>query len=240
MNSNSNSAEGLYRLAAACTLAISLLTPLAIVAFVIWPPPYDAPVVDWFEVFDDNWLIGLISMDLLLTGVLILEIPVLIALFAALRLTNQWLISLAVVIGLVGIALHLSSITSVEMLSLSQEYFDPATTEAEKTQLLGAGEAMLARYEGTQFHLNYVVGGTVVPVLISTVMLQSDLFRRSVVYVGIFAAIFNLGLYIPEIGLVLSVFSGLAFLVWYVMLGLRFHALARELETTNRLAEASI
>jgi hypothetical protein len=63
---NGISSPGLYRLAAACTIAIAVLSPIAIAAFAIWPPPYDGTAVDWFEVFEDSWLIGLLSMDLLL------------------------------------------------------------------------------------------------------------------------------------------------------------------------------
>jgi hypothetical protein len=120
------------------------------------------------------------------------------------------------------------------MLDLSSQYGE-ATTQAEKDHLVAAGEAMLATYEGTRFHLNYILGGTLVPALLSIVMLQSNVFGRPVAYIGIFAAILNLGLYLPASGLVLSVFSGLAFLVWYVMLGMRFHVLSRPI----RMQEAS-
>jgi hypothetical protein len=218
----------LFRLAGVAGVVISVLTPLAIAVFIAWPPPYDGTVLDWFELFEDSWLLGLLSMDLLLIGVLLLEVPVLIGLFIALRDANWPFMAIALTTALVGIALHLSSITAFEMLALSDRYA-AAETDLERSQLIAAGEATLATYEGTAFQLNYFLGGTVVPLIVSAVMLRSPVFGRPVAYVGIVGAIVNLGLYVPTIGLALSVVAGAALWIWYIMLTVRFLQLARPL-----------
>jgi hypothetical protein len=214
----------LYRMAGDAGLTIAVLTMITIIVFIAWPPPHDGTVLAWFELFHDNWFLGLLSMDLLLIGVLLLEILVLIALFVALQESNWTLMAIALAVGLVGVALHLSSITAFEMLTLSERYA-AAETDLERSQLLAAGEATLATYEGTAFQLNYLFGGTVVPLIVSAVMLRSLVFSRMTAYVGIGASIINLGLYVPAIGLTLSVFAGAAFWIWYVMVAVRFYGL---------------
>ena len=149
-----------------------------------------------------------------------------VALYIALHDSGPALMATATALALLGIALHLSSITSFEMLALSDDY-TTATTDAQRTQLMAAGEAMLVRYEGTAFHLNYVVGGTVVPLMVSAVMLRSAIFNKITAWVGMLAAVANLGLYVPTVGVMLSVLAGVAFLIWYILLGLRFRQLGK-------------
>lgn len=213
--------SSIYRLAAAASAGIVVLTPGAIAVFAAWPPPYDGTAADWFDLFEDSWLLGLLSMDLLFIGVLVLNIPVLIGLYVALQETHPGIMATAVVFGFLGLGLQLSSITAFEMLALSERYAD-ATSDAEKAVFLAAGEATLATYEGTAFQLNYLFGGTIVPLAISFVMLKSSRFGVAIPYVGAAASLMNLGLYVPSIGLLLSVLAGGAFWLWYVLLAVKF------------------
>lgn len=216
----------LFRVGAMAALLMSLLIPIALAVFAAWPPPLEGDAEEWFEVFDRSPVLGLLSMDLLLIVVLVLEIPLLLAVYAALRGSNQWLMAIATVVGLVGITVHVATNPAVEMLTLS-EHHRAATTDAERAVFVSAGEAALARYEGTGFHFNYLLGGTLVPLVVSTVMLRGKNFGRGVAYTGLMAAVINLGLYVPEVGLYLSVAAGLATWVWYILLSRGLFALAR-------------
>jgi hypothetical protein len=40
------------------------LIPLQIVVFVAWPPPLEGSTSEWFTLFHENWLLGLLSLDL--------------------------------------------------------------------------------------------------------------------------------------------------------------------------------
>jgi hypothetical protein len=55
--------KSLYRIGAAAALVGVALIPVQIIIFVVWPPP--TTVTDWFTLFQDNWLLGLLSLDLL-------------------------------------------------------------------------------------------------------------------------------------------------------------------------------
>jgi hypothetical protein len=56
----------LDRVGGAAALVTAVLIPLQIVVFVAWPPPLEGTVSEWFTLFEDNWLLGLLSLDLLL------------------------------------------------------------------------------------------------------------------------------------------------------------------------------
>src|SRR5688572_21626526 len=164
----------LYRVASICTMAIALLTPLAIVVFIIWRPPYKGTIEDWFQVFQDSRFVGLLSMDLLLILVLLLEIPVILGLYAALRPINAWLITLAVISGWWDSVSIYPQLLRLRCSHSANSILIRQLQKPRKSSSWGAGEAMLATYEGTRFHLNYILGGTIVPALISLVMLSSN------------------------------------------------------------------
>jgi hypothetical protein len=64
--------------------------------------------------------------------------------------------------------------------------------------------------------------------IVPLVMLRSHVFGRVTAYVGILAAILNWGLYVPEIGVLLSVLSVIPFLeIWNVLIAPRLRQLGR-------------
>jgi hypothetical protein len=64
--------------------------------------------------------------------------------------------------------------------------------------------------------------------IVSGVMLRSNIFGRVPAYMGIFAAIFNWALYIPTIGLYLSILSVFPFLtIWNILVARRLIQLGK-------------
>lgn len=212
--------RALYRVAGVSAAITAVAIPLHIVAFVLRPPPYGGTAQAWFALFRDNWLIGLLSLDLLLMVDYVLLIPIFLALYVALRRTSGSVMAIGTSFGLVGIAIYFSSNTAFEMLSLSGRY-TAAATDAERSALLAAGEAMMATYQGTAFQVAYVLG-SVAGILIGIGMLRSGVFGRAVAYLAILGNAIGLGLYVPEIGISLSVGSGVVLWAWYILLARKF------------------
>ncbi len=208
----------LYLVGAAAALITVALVLMAIIAHIVWPPPAWSPgaAIDWFARFHDNWLLGLLGLDLLIVIGLVLGVPVFLALYVALRRTNEAAMAIATAIALIGTVLHLTSNTAFEMLSLSQGYA-AATTETQRATFLAAGEATLAAYYGTAFHVSYVLG-YVAKIVIGAVMLRSYVFGKTTAYVGIVAGMVGLGNYVPTIGLFLSILSVLFIAIWNVLI----------------------
>jgi hypothetical protein len=155
----------------------------------------------------------------------ILGVPIILALYVALRRASESVMAIATALGLVGMAAYLSSNTAFAMLFLSQQYA-VATTEAQRSQLVAAGQAMLATYTGTAFQVNYVVGAFVM-VMTALVMLRSKIFSKATAYVGILSSVIGLGLYVPRIGIFLSIASVPFLAVWNVLIARRLFRLGR-------------
>jgi hypothetical protein len=101
------------------------------------------------------------------------------------------------------------------MVALSDQY--AAATGADKATYLAASEAILSLFHGTAFHTHYLLGST--SLLISSfLMLRSDLFGRATAWVGIVTNVVVLGLYVPVIGVYLSLLSVVGYLIWYALI----------------------
>ena len=81
-----------------------------VVVFILWPPPQT--VQGFFNLFQQNKLLGLLSMDLLYLLNNALLIVIYLALFAALKKESESAMLVALVLGLVGIAAYYASNTA--------------------------------------------------------------------------------------------------------------------------------
>jgi hypothetical protein len=111
------------------------------------------------------------------------------------------------------------------MLSLSNRFAE-AATEVDRSSLLGAGEAMLATFQGTAFHVNYILA-QIAGIVIGVVMFRTYLFNRWIAYLMIGGNALGFGLYVPAVGLALSALSGVILWVWFILIARRFLQLGR-------------
>jgi hypothetical protein len=98
---------------------------------------------DWFNLLKTNPFIGLSFLAVFDLANYFLVGIVFIALMAQLWPVNKSLVALALTSGLVGITINLSSNISLTMFSISQRYA-AATSAVQKTDLLSAGQSVLA------------------------------------------------------------------------------------------------
>lgn len=213
----------LYRVGGLAALITAVLIPTQIIVFIVWPPPFEGTASEWFSLFQDNWLLGLLSLDLLLLVDYILLVPIVLALYVALRRASESLMAVATALYFVALAVYFASNTAFEMLSLSEGYA-AATTDAQRAVYLAAGQTMLATFEGTAFQVSYVLA-SVAGIMIGAVMLRSKVFGRVAAFALILGDVIGLGLYIPTIGIFLSVISVPILWVWYVLITRRFFQL---------------
>ena len=94
----------LYRAGGVAALITAVLIPLQIVVFVAWPPPLEGTAIDWFALFQDNWLLGLLSLDLFLIVDYVLLVPIVLALYITLRQISAPLMAVATALYFVAIA----------------------------------------------------------------------------------------------------------------------------------------
>lgn len=224
--------KGLYKVGGVAALIIVVLIPIQAIVFIAWPPP--STVIGYFTLFQNNKLLGLLDLDLLLIVDQALAIPILLALYIALRRASESFMAIATTLALVGIAAYFASNTAFNMLSLSDQYA-AATTDAQRAMFLAAGQAMLAIYNGTAFHMSYIIGSVAI-IIISAVMLRSNIFSKVTAYAGILAGVIGFGLYVPTIGIFISLFSVVGLWIWYILIARRLFQLGQGVskEEANR------
>ena len=209
----------LYRIAAAAAVVVLALVPVQMFVFLHWPPP--DTVADWFALYQQNAVVGLVDMDLLLIVDQVLIAIVCLALCVALwRVSRAW-ISIALLFAVVACATYIASNPAFEMLRLSHR-FGAAMTPVQHLQALSAGEAMIATWLGSSFATGYVLGALAF-LIISILMLRSQVFSRATGYFGLAFASFSI---VPasagRLGLVMSLLS-------LVPMGLWLAVVARQL-----------
>jgi hypothetical protein len=193
-------------------------------------------IIDWFTLLQNNRLLGLSYLNLFdivdyaLVGLMFL------ALYITLRRANKSYMAIATILGLVGITVYFASNTAFSMLSLSDQYV-AAAIDAERFIFLAAGQAVLAInnpgsiYQGTGIYMSFLLLA-IAGLMISAVMLRSNIFSRVTAYVGILASAFDLAYcitftFMPAITVYLLSASGLLLMIWHILIGLRLFQLGR-------------
>jgi len=187
-------------------------------------------VIDWFTLFQNHWFLGLRNLGLLnLIGAALLA-PTIFAIYSALRRDNEAFGAFGTILFFLGIAVYIASNRAFSMLSLSGQYAS-ATTDAQRSLLAAAGQAMLAEGQ-TRAGIPLIEFASLV---ISVVMLRGKAFSKATAYAGILG---NVLLIVFEIilasvpaflnvGLVIAGGGGLAIMTWYSLVGRRLLQLGR-------------
>ena len=230
MNGSTNNWKSLFKLCGWIALILvvySLVTMF--ILFVLGAQPETA--AEAFEMLAGNRFIGLLRLDILTVLVYMpLFYLLLLGLYVALKQTHPVLGAIAVLLGFAGVTLFLATPSVFSWLSLSDK-FATATSEAQKTLLLAAGEAILASdmWHGT----GAMIGGILIQLsttLLSIAMLSSKAFWKGTAYVGIVTHGLDLahllvGFFLPAVGFILIAIAGPLYLIWFPLLARDFFRL---------------
>jgi hypothetical protein len=212
---------------------VAALTVGEVIGLAFFPQP--ATVSDWFMLFQSNPIVGLLDFWGLEVPMYVMFVPVFLALYCALRKAGEGRMAIAMTLVLLGVGIFLATNNPFSMLSLSRQYA-AATTDAQKSALLAAGQAVLANTN------QRAVGGfnmglflvSVAGLLVSWVMLRSRSFGRSTAYVGILANALSLADYLREaltssavVALLVILPGALLLVIWFVLVGRRLYQLGR-------------
>jgi hypothetical protein len=212
---------------------LSLMGMMSIVKI----PPLPISAADWISLFQSNRLVGLTYLNFfdiveyLLVGLLFL------AVYGALRKTAKSAMLIATVLGLIGITVYMASNQAFAMLALSERYA-AAKTVAEQSNLLAAGEALLAEnnpgflYQGTGIYLSLCLV-LLAGLIISIVMMRSRVFDKTTAIMGILAngiglCYFLFLVFAPAAIWIPHSVSAPFRVIWYFLIALRLFKLARE------------
>jgi hypothetical protein len=207
--------RGVLKVGGWAALASVVLTFVQVWIYVQWPPP--ETVEGFYGLFAERPFLGLLSMDLLYIVNNTIVLLVYLAIFAVLRRAYPSTVTIGLLMGAMGMAAYMASNTSFEMLSLANAYATADT--AGQIGLIGAGEAMLAVFEGTAFDIYYVLSAVAL-FLFAASMLRSRLFSRAAGFWGLAAAVLMV---VPStagtVGMVFALGSLIPWVVFSVLTG---------------------
>lgn len=228
--------KSLYKLGGVAALAaVAVGVSEIVITFFPGGSTSSETVIDWFNLFQDNWFLGLRNLGLLNIIITVLGIPTFFALYATHRGKNQEYAALAMILSYIGAAVFLATNRAFPMLELSSQYA-AATTDAQRSMLVAAGQAMLSvgqsHTPGTfiGFLLTEAAGIT-----ISVVMLRSKVFSRVTAYVGMLGfallIIFEISSsFVPgliDVAMMIAMGGGILSMVWYILIAKRLFQLGQ-------------
>jgi len=214
----------LYRIAGICALLLIAIFILQIVVFIKWPAPQS--VEAQFAVLQRDPLLGLLQLDMLLVIDELLELPIALAFFFALRRRHEAVAFSAMILSFTAITLMLVARPGLEMLHLSRQ-LAAAASDAQRAALLSAGKAVFSTFNGTAFHSSYVIG-SIAMLLFALAMFGEKAFGRVMAWIGIVSSLLGFALYIPRVGIPLAILSALGVQVWNMLIARALWGMSRE------------
>jgi len=213
---------------------LALLSNFGIVHVVPKTPLTSA--LDWFNLFQENRLVGLTLLNFFDLVEYALVGLIFLALYGALKQTSKSAMVIATASGLIGIAVYFASNQAFAMLALS-ERFAAATTDAQRSIYLAAGEALLAInnpdsiYQGTGIYLSLFLV-LFAGLVISVVMLRGAIFSKATAVTGILANGIGLCYFItlaftPAIYWIPHPISAPFRVIWYFLIALKLFKLGK-------------
>ena len=233
MNSNTLPIKSLKTLnslgAISClVLLIYSLATLLVMSLIGGPPE---TIEQTFSILQDNKLTGLLRLDIMTVFIMPLYYLLFYNLFIALKNTDHILSTISMILAFAGLTLFLATPSVFSYLYLSDK-FAAAISEIQKNQILAAGESILASdmWHGTGAR----IGGLLLQsgaLLISVVMLRSNIFNRLTAITGITThgldlAHILIGFFLPAFGNILMFIAGPLYLVWFPLVGIRLYKLS--------------
>jgi hypothetical protein len=219
--------RSLYRVAGVAALIVALLTVTEIAAFVLLPQPDG--IQGWFALFQDRPIAAILDFWGLELPMYAMFLLVFLGLYFALRERNKSGMAIALTFVCVGAAVFFATNNAFSMLSLSNQYAT-ATTEARRSALLAAGEAILANTN------QRAIGGfniglflvSIAGLIVSAVMRSAPYFGRFTAWLGVTAFALSLADYLRQaltrsvaIALAVIIPGALAVTIWFAAVGLR-------------------
>jgi len=223
--------NSIYRLGALASILSALSIAFAIVAYFIWPYKGNTTSIETiFSILQTDRLGGLISLDVSMLVIGPITILMFVALYTALRLVDEALALVAMILTLLAIGLVIVCRPLVELVILSDRYA-AATDFAEKMRILAAGEVLRTQLDGTAWIMQtafFMIAG----LINSALMFRTVYFGKSTAWVGIVISAAGLGFFLPGIGLLFLFFNTFGSVPWCLLVARDLFKIARAVPQT--------
>ncbi len=222
MDLNMDSNHLLLKITKWLILAMVLIIPIQILIFMTVPMPETTK--EWLELFHESPMRGLLHMDLLYIINNTFLIFFYFALYITLKDKENSILNIALITGIVGAILYYVSNRSLEMLYLSNRYFETNDVSLMYSYL-GTAASYLDIWKGTSFNIYYVLSAISL-ILFSILMIKSSFYSKKTGIIGLISGVLMI---IPSsvgmIGLIFSILSLIPWIIFSVFVMLRYFKL---------------
>ncbi len=191
-----------------------------------WSRVFRIGAIGAFAFFQKSTLGGFLAMDPVYVVINVIVFPVLLALYIAMRESNESMVAIAGLLTFVGLIALFASNPAGTMYELTQGYAK-ATTLAQKQLYLAAGQATMSNMHGSSYHVHLIVG-SIGLLLFALYQWGHPTFSKVTAMMGILANTIAFGYYVPVIGIYLLLFSVLFMNIWYIMMGMTLWGLSKQ------------
>jgi hypothetical protein len=183
-----------------------------------------ATAAEYFAMYGESRLIGMLRDDFSSVLIITLYLFTAPALYLALRRIAPTLVTYATLFTLIAITVMFATHSGFSLLHLSEQY-EAATSAAQQSELLAAGEAVIASdiWNSTGGYATGILLQSA-GVLISLAMLRSNDFGRITAYAGLLANGIDLLQHVlhpfaPGVSAIILWFAGLPYFLWFPLVG---------------------
>jgi hypothetical protein len=198
----------------------------SVIGYILWP--YAAgvtPTQDIYTLVQTNIWAAFIALDLGVSITNLVSIFIYLALYIALRQVDEAYALIALALGLVAVTAMIAARPILEIFTLSSLHTS-AGTDVEKSLYLVAGESLLVHFHGAAWHISMFLGA-LASLINALLMLRSQLFGRTLAYIGIVTFTIGALFWVPVLGLIFLFLSMLGSVPWSILLGRDFFRLAK-------------
>lgn len=218
--------RSLYKAGGVSALIIATFLLIEMIAYIATSAPSLTDPAGWFTLLHTNRFVGLVDFGILELYALVLFVPMFLALYTRLKHVSESYMGIAAVLAFVGIAVNFATSKLFSLLTLSDLYA-AATSAAQKSQFLAIGQATLAvsALGGIGGSVEGGIPLAVAGLIISAILLRSNLLGRTVGIVGILANATGMAMYLWAAAAPVTAGSPffLAFflfsLIWFFLIG---------------------
>jgi hypothetical protein len=203
----------------------------AIIGYFIWPHSFtDAKQV--FEGVHQDPLNYFMKLDPFVLFGIILQFPVWLGLWAALRQIDEAKSAVALTLGLLSTVAILTTRPIIELYSLSSMYYSTNALDV-KNIYLAAGQSLLSHFHGVAWAVSIITGG-LSAILFALIMKKTKLFHIATFWTMLLSGLGAQIVLVPVIGIISLFFLGtIVGLIGTILCGVDLIKLDKKIKSMN-------
>jgi hypothetical protein len=227
-----NPSRILYKAGGWTAILFLVYSFVTILIFALVGKDYPATATECFDMLQENKFIALLRLDIVSVIVIPFYYLLFLSIYQALKKDNELIAKIALFCTFAGVTIFISGLNIASIITLSNKY-QMTTSPEMKQHLLAACEGMLA--SDMWINTGAIIRGILIEtgaVIFSILMLKTMIFNKATGLIGLLTHGFDLtsivvGIFYIPMKDIFTMVAGPLYIVWFVLIGIRFFRLSR-------------